>query len=236
MKLTEGETRALLASTLLVTLAAVGRSLLQPAPAPVSMVGIRSAGDIDSALAVAESLYAERAHRSMQLGAEERVDVNEADERELDRLPGVGPALARSIVEDRKRNGPFNTLSDMERVPGLGSNKVARLERHVALPAGAAAARAGEAAEAVPSRARGARRAREASRTAAMAARSRLDLNRASISELQTLPGIGPARADAIVRWREEHGRFRRVEDLLQVPGVGPATLERLRPLITAGP
>ena len=237
MRLTEGETRALLASTLLVTLAAVGRSLLQPAPAPVSTVGIRSAGDIDSALAVAESLYAERAHRSMHLGAEERVNVNEADERELDRLPGVGPALARSIVEDRRRNGPFNSLSDLERVPGLGSSKVARLEPHVALPTGAPMAGTREAAEAVHSgRARGAGPTPEVSHAVGRGAASRLDLNRASVSELQALPGIGPARAEAIVRWRDEHGRFRRVEDLLQVPGVGPATLERLKPLIVAGP
>lgn len=228
MRLTEGETRALLASTLLVTLAAVGRSMLQPAPAPVSTVGIQSAGDVDSALAVAESLYTERARRSVPLGAEERVDVNEADERELDRLPGVGPALARAIVEDRERNGPFNSLGDLERVAGLGSSKVARLEPHVALPAGATAGGARGA--------RGARNARDASGTAVTVATKRLDLNRASATELQALPGIGPARAEAIVRWREEHGRFRRVEDLLQVPGVGSATLERLRPLIQAGP
>lgn len=228
MRLTEGETRALLASTLLVTLAAVGRSMLQPAPAPVSTVGIQSAGDVDSALAVAESLYTERARRSVPLGPEERVDVNEADERELDRLPGVGPALARAIVEDRERNGPFNSLGDLERVAGLGSSKVARLEPHVALPAGATAGGARGA--------RGARNARDASRTAVTVATKRLDLNRASATELQALPGIGPARAEAIVRWREEHGRFRRVEDLLQVPGVGSATLERLRPLIQAGP
>lgn len=222
MKLTEGETRALLASTLLVTLAAVGRALLQPAPAPVSTVGIGSAGDVDSALAVAESLYSDRARRSLPLGAEERVDVNEADERELDRLPGVGPALARAIVEDRKRNGPFSSIADLERVPGLGSSKVARLGPHVALPTGSPRRDAGGA--------------QERWRTRTTVATKRVDVNRASAADLQALPGIGPTRAEAIVRWREEHGRFRSVEDLLDVPGIGSATLERLKPLIEAGP
>lgn len=216
MTLTEGETRALLASALLVALAAVGRSLLEPGPGAVSSVGVYSAGDVDSALAVAESLYAARARRSEPLAVAERIDPNSADERELDRLPGIGPGLARAIVEDRKRNGHFRSLADLERVPGLGSTKVRRLEPHVALPPGTAPdirppARAGGGS-------------------------GKLDLNRASTGDLERLPGIGPARARAIVRWREVHGRFRSVDDLLEVSGIGPATLERLRPLVAAGP
>ena len=63
-----------------------------------------------------------------------------------------------------------------------------------------------------------------------------LDLNRASVKELEALPGIGPTRAGAIVRWRGEHGSFRTVDDLLEVPGIGPTTLERLRALVGVGP
>ncbi len=59
-----------------------------------------------------------------------------------------------------------------------------------------------------------------------------VDLNRATLAELDTLPGVGPATATAIIAWRDEHGRFRRVDDLLEVPGIGPARLERLRPLV----
>lgn len=59
-----------------------------------------------------------------------------------------------------------------------------------------------------------------------------VDLNRANVAELDTLPGVGPATATAIVAWRDENGGFRRVEDLLEVPGIGPARLERLRPLV----
>lgn len=57
-----------------------------------------------------------------------------------------------------------------------------------------------------------------------------VDLNRATPAELDLLPGIGPATAAAIVTWREENGGFRRVDDLLEVPGIGPTRLERLRP------
>jgi competence protein ComEA len=64
----------------------------------------------------------------------------------------------------------------------------------------------------------------------------RVNLNRATAEELEILPGIGPAKASAIVRWRSEHGRFRKLEDVLGVPGIGPATLERLRALVVVRP
>lgn len=57
----------------------------------------------------------------------------------------------------------------------------------------------------------------------------KLDLNRATVAELDALPGIGPSKAAAIVKYREENGPFRAVEDLLDVPGIGPALLEQIR-------
>lgn len=57
----------------------------------------------------------------------------------------------------------------------------------------------------------------------------RLDLNRAGLAELVVLPGLGPTLADRIVRHREEHGPFARLEDLGKVPGIGPKTLDLLR-------
>ena len=63
-------------------------------------------------------------------------------------------------------------------------------------------------------------------------ARTAVDLNRASTAELEALPGVGPATAAAIVAWRQDHGRFRTVADLLEVRGIGPAKFEALRPLV----
>jgi len=53
----------------------------------------------------------------------------------------------------------------------------------------------------------------------------RLDLNQATAPELEMLPGIGPSLAQKIVDFRDQHGRFGTVEDLLNVPGIGPAKL-----------
>ncbi len=59
-----------------------------------------------------------------------------------------------------------------------------------------------------------------------------LNVNSASAVELETLPGVGPTIAQAIVGARSDH-RFESVDDLLRVRGIGPSKLEELRPLIT---
>ena len=61
-----------------------------------------------------------------------------------------------------------------------------------------------------------------------------LDINSASAAALEALPGIGPVRAAAIVRYREEHGPFPSVEALITVPGIGPATVANLKGLVVA--
>ena len=59
-----------------------------------------------------------------------------------------------------------------------------------------------------------------------------IDLNRATQSELDALPGVGPATALAIVSFRDEHGPFAAIDDLLDVRGIGPAKLDAIRPMV----
>lgn len=59
------------------------------------------------------------------------VDVNTASESELERLPGVGPSLARRIIEYRQANGPFATPDDLQNVSGIGPSKFAKMEAFV---------------------------------------------------------------------------------------------------------
>jgi competence protein ComEA len=63
-----------------------------------------------------------------------------------------------------------------------------------------------------------------------------LDLNSATLEELQQLPTVGPTLARAIVRFREKSGPFRRVEDLLAVRGFTKKRLAKIRPYITVVP
>lgn len=61
----------------------------------------------------------------------------------------------------------------------------------------------------------------------------RLNVNKATQAELELLPGIGPAMAKRIIEFRSAHGSFKRIEDLDKVKGIGPKTLDKLRPLVT---
>ncbi|WP_240339799.1 helix-hairpin-helix domain-containing protein [Halobacillus ihumii] len=57
-------------------------------------------------------------------------------------------------------------------------------------------------------------------------------INQASVEEIQALPGIGPSKAEAIIKHREENGLFKKPEDLLEVSGIGEKTLENMLDMI----
>lgn len=62
--------------------------------------------------------------------------------------------------------------------------------------------------------------------------REKVDINRATAAELEQVPGIGPATAKRIIEWREQHGSFETLDDLLNIRGIGVKSLEKLRPYL----
>lgn len=63
-----------------------------------------------------------------------------------------------------------------------------------------------------------------------------LDLNTATLEQLEQLPGIGPTTAKAILEFREKSGPFQRVEDLRAIHGISKSKLEKIRPYVTVAP
>ena len=59
-----------------------------------------------------------------------------------------------------------------------------------------------------------------------------VNVNRAGVSELVSLPGVGPVLARRIVEYRGKYGPFKRPEDLLEVKGIGPKKLKKMRPYL----
>ena len=62
---------------------------------------------------------------------------------------------------------------------------------------------------------------------------AKVNINTANVDELATLPGIGPAKAEAIVKYRKDHGKFKKVEDLKEVKGIGDKIIEKVKPEAT---
>ncbi len=60
-----------------------------------------------------------------------------------------------------------------------------------------------------------------------------VNLNTATKEELQTLPGVGPAVAQRIVEYRAKFGPFKSVDELLEIRGIGPKKLEKIKPMVT---
>ena len=153
-----------------------------------------------------DSLGAQASRLARPLNVGERIDIDRASATELTRLPRVGPGLAARIVSDRESGGSFGSLEGLDRVVGVGRTLLDAVAPH-ALFSGSAPARAG------------APRAK------------RIPINTATAEQLTALPGIGLVRAQAIVDDIKRNGRYRKLEDLTRVRGIGAATVERIRPL-----
>lgn len=67
------------------------------------------------------------------------------------------------------------------------------------------------------------------------AAWAKVNINTASVAELEALPGIGPAKAEAIVKYREANGKFQKAEDLVLVKGIGEKLLEKISDEVEVG-
>jgi competence protein ComEA len=134
----------------------------------------------------------------------EKIDLDRASAFEIARLPGIGAGLASRIVSYRDSVGGFGSLAAFDAVPGVGPALLGRVGPSVVFSA--------------------------RPRRRAVANRDRrISLNHSNAAELTRLPGIGPAKAEAIIRTRSERGPFRTIDDLTAVPGIGPATVNRLR-------
>jgi competence protein ComEA len=156
---------------------------------------------------------------------------------DLDRLPGIGPVTAKAIVDARRVRGGFWKAEDLLDVKGIGPGTLEKIRPYLSFSSGvprALARMAGSAEVQVsgstpPMQVASRPPDRPASRP------SRVDLNRATAGELESLPGIGPALAQRIIEDRKRGGLYLRPEDLLRVRGIGPATLARIRNLIVPG-
>ncbi len=139
------------------------------------------------------------------------VNINTATQSELTSLPGIGDSKAAAIIEYRRQNGAFASVDQLTQVSGIGAKTLETLRSQAEVGDGRTVEVGG-----VPG-------AAPAPPTGPV-----VDINSASVGELDSLPGIGPSKAAAIIADREANGRYSSCNELTRVQGVGAKTVATL--------
>ena len=134
------------------------------------------------------------------------ININRADLQELQRINGVGPAIAQRIIDYRNVHGAFARIEDLRNVKGIGRKTMEQIRPQVTVQGGIASPQKSQ-----------------------ISSGNLIDINHASQAELQRISGVGSKTAQRIIEYRNTHGAFSRVEDLLHVRGIGAAKLDKIR-------
>jgi len=154
--------------------------------------------------------------------SEGRIDINTADAKVLETLPGIGPALAGAIIGTRDTNGPFKSLADLDAVPGIGPAMMTKLSPVVefggVIPSPLASPPVLVQSLAQPQPPAADQVSFEG---------GKVNINIANAEQLDQLTGVGPAIAQRILEDRHVRGAYRKPEDLMRVKGIGPSIMQK---------
>ena len=223
---------------------AVGKSAASPAPTP--------AKEKKPQVATAAKPAEKKAPVATPTpAATAPVDLNLADQKALESLPGIGPALAKKIMEGR----PFQSVDDLSRVKGMSKSKIAAIKDKVTVtaakpqPAPIAPAAKPQATPVPPAakpeltpappaakpqaapvvEKKAAAPSQEAPAATKLAPGEKVNINTAPKEDLDRLPGIGPVKAQAIIEARP----FEKIEDIMKVKGIKQGEFGKIKDLIT---
>jgi comEA protein len=184
---------------------------------------------------------------------ETRVDVNSADVKTLETLPGIGSTLANRIVENR----PYKNLEDLGKVKGLNKSKLDAIQDKITF--GSPTAQKSTSKSAKKSASSGSTgsagsteqtstptkktttkdqatsnkpRSPTGSSSGKLAAGQTVNINTATAEELDALPGIGPTKAQAIIDYRNQNGSFQSVEEIQKVKGIKEGEFGKIKDMI----
>jgi DNA uptake protein ComE-like DNA-binding protein len=172
-------------------------------------------GGASAALIVALLLIAgvREAAAAAEAKTAKKLDINKASAAELEGLPGIGPALAKKIIAGR----PYKTINDLSK-SGVSTNEIHKIDPLVTV--GSATALAAPTKSIAPTK-----EEKPLNRTLKPAL---VDLNKATATELESLPGVGAANAKKIIAARP----YKTVDDLSKAR-ISSATIARLKSLVT---
>jgi competence protein ComEA len=189
--------------------------------------------------------------RSSTAAKGSRVNINSADAQTLETLPGITASLAKAIIADR----PYSSVDDLKKVKGLSQTKINGLKNHITFGSTTAATRkthkeksatastqetttpstttartsAGQSSGALPATGSSSGTSATSKKTGPT---QPININTATLEQLESLPGIGPTRAQAILDYRQQNGNFGSIEDIQKVKGIKQGEFSKIKEMI----
>ena len=140
-----------------------------------------------------------------------KININKADIENLLQLPGIGPVKAKAILDYREKIGKFNSLIEVTNVKGIGKATLVKLLPYLEMIGDSVEVKSFLSSE------------------GAKAITKKININSASLYELTLLPGIGEKKAQAIIKYREEMGNFKRKDEIKNVKGIGDSIYKKIK-------
>ncbi len=179
----------------------------------LNVKNISSILDADSTSTIKDSLkkVVEKSHEPMM------ININIADIETLAELPGIGPAKAQAIYEYKTEHGTLSSLIELTNIKGIGKKTLAKLLPYLEMIGDSVEVYAFVADDSPSSNA------------ASSDITDIININSATIEQLQNLSGIGEKKAQAIIDYRNEHGSFQTIEEIMNVKGIGQGIFDKIK-------
>jgi competence ComEA-like helix-hairpin-helix protein len=174
-------------------------------------------------------------HEIAQFEADTLIELNTATAEMLEELPGIGPSMSEKIIAYRNELGGFSFPEQLMDIPGIGEAKLNGLLPFISVDSTLAKLPVSKSTVTAPLKKtnEGSMPIDTAMWPVKLKPNEYLEINRASIEQLQKLPGIGLAFAERIYAYRERLGGFHDKVQLREVAGIGEAKYNGLLPYLT---
>jgi competence protein ComEA len=149
--------------------------------------------------------------------------LNQVTFQELQTIPGIGAVRAQAIIDYREANKPIE-IDDLINVHGIGEVTLARIRIYFE----------GETQTTINESIELQQREKKEGLNDLNIATTAMNINDASLEDLMKVKGVGKVRGESIISYLEERGRIKNIDQLLDVKGIGPKTLEKIKELFHA--